>query len=357
MNFKLNERLDRLRLEMDKEHLDAFLVTKAENIFYLSGFSGGADAQLVITADQQYIITDSRYYEQTARECPDWILLKKQGDGWDILRDLSGSFDRLAFEAHAVTVDYFEKMQAELSVSLLAKSALIESLRIVKDEQELNCLRQAARMGDLAFSQILSEIKAGMTEQYVAARIAFLLRELGCRKESFDTIAVSGPNAALPHGQPSSRVLSLGDMLTLDFGGFYQGYAGDMTRTIGIGEATPRFRDTYLRLLEAQQLGLSSVKAGVSGKEVDAAVRKCLRKWDLDAYFGHGLGHGVGLEIHEEPRLSPYSDLILEANMVVTVEPGVYIPGWGGIRIEDTVIVQSHGCEVITHSDKGLLTI
>ncbi|HHW60526.1 MAG TPA: aminopeptidase P family protein [Syntrophomonadaceae bacterium] len=342
---------------MNKKRIDAFLVTKAENIFYLSGFTGGTDAQLFITLEKQYILTDARYYEQVALECPDWQLVEKKGAGWDALKDLCTGIHGLGFEAHVLTVDRFQHMQKEIPVQLIPHSHLIESLRIIKDEEELNRLRQAAAIGDRVFLQILSELKIGMSERHIANRISFLLREYGCSKESFDIIAVSGPNAALPHGQPSDRTLQSGDMLTLDMGGIYKGYAGDMTRTVSIDQASQRFRDLYMRLLEAQQIGLRSVCAGVCGQDVDAAVRKHLSQWNLDVYFVHSLGHGVGLEVHEEPRLSPYSELLLQPDMVVTVEPGIYIPAWGGIRIEDTVIVKSDGCEIMTCSDKSLLTI
>lgn len=357
MIVRLKKRLARLRQKMNEKRIDAFLVNKAENIYYLSGFTGGTDAQLFITLEKQYILTDARYYAQAELECPDWQLLERKGAGWDAYQHLFAGIHGLGVEAHVLTVDRFQQMQQELPVQLIPHLHLIESLRIIKDEEELDRLRQAAAIGDRVFLQILSELKIGMSERHIANRIAFLLREYGCSKESFDIIAVSGPNAALPHGQPADRTLQSGDMLTIDMGGMYKGYAGDMTRTVSVGQPTTRFRDHYMRLWEAQQIGLSSVRAGVCGKDVDAKVRKYLSRWDLDVYFAHSLGHGVGLEIHEEPRLSPYSESLLQPDMVVTVEPGIYIPGWGGIRIEDTVIVKSDGYELMTHSDKGLLTI
>lgn len=354
---KIKTRIDKLRRKLEIDKLDAFLVTRPENIRYLSGFSGGRDARLLVTSEHNYIFSDARYYEQIAIETEDWELIKGTQFGLDSLANICNNFKRLGFESLDISYDLFQQMKQSFSAELVPLANIIEEYRLIKDESELDRLRCAARAGDAVFQQICQELQSGMSEQYIANRIGWLLREEGCSKESFDTIAVAGENAALPHGQPGSYCLQPGDMLTLDFGGFFHGYAGDMTRTVAIEKAGSRFRDYYLYLLEAQQLGVSLVKAGVSCKEVDQKVRDCLGKYGLGRYFQHGTGHGVGLEVHEAPRLSPSSQEILEENMLVTVEPGIYIPGWGGIRIEDTVIVKNGGCEVITHSDKELLII
>ncbi len=353
----ISTRIDKLRHSLPILKVDAFLVTRPENIRYLSGFTGGRDAKLLISDGNAWIFSDGRYIEQIARESPGWEFVKENTIGLDSLAGICDKFKRLGFESHDISYDMFQQMEQKLSAQLVALSNTLEQQRIVKDETELQMLRTAAHYGDMVFQQICQELQAGTSEQYIANRIVWMLKEAGCSKESFDTIAVAGENAALPHGQPGAYCLQAGDMLTLDFGGFYQGYAGDMTRTLAIDKLTSRFRDCYMYLLEAQQLGVSLVRAGANCKELDQKVRDCLKKPGLDIYFQHGTGHGVGLEVHEAPRLSPSSQAILEADMVVTVEPGIYIPGWGGIRIEDTVIVKNGGCEVITHSDKGLLII
>ncbi len=346
-----------MRQEMALLQIDALLVTRPENIRYLSGFTGGRDGKLLVTEEHCYIFSDARYFEQIAREAPDWELVEGNGFSLDSLAGICDNFKRLGFESQDISYDLYQQMEQKLPGKLVALANTIEKFRMIKDETELAVLRGAAGAGDTVFQQICQELQPGITEQYIANRIGWLLREGGCSKESFDTIAVAGANAALPHGQPGSYRLKSGDMLTLDFGGFYQGYAGDMTRTVIIEKADSRFKDYYFYLLEAQELGVSLVKAGVNCRELDGKVRHCLSKYGLDSYFRHGTGHGLGLEVHEAPRLSPSSQAILEENMVVTVEPGIYIPGWGGIRIEDTVIVKNGGCEVITHSDKGLLII
>ena len=349
--------MDKLRQELQRRQLDAFLLTRPENIRYFSGFTGGRDASLLVSAEHHYIITDSRYYEQVARESTNWELVRATGPGLDSLIGLTAEFNSLGFESQDISYDYYQQLATKLSPHLLAMSNLVENQRLIKEEAELENLRQAARIGDQVFDQICQELKPGMSEQTVANRIVYLLKAGGCSKEAFDTIAAAGVNAALPHGQPGAYCLQPGDMLTMDFGGMYQGYAGDMTRTVVIGTASNRLRDYYQQLLEAQELGVSLVQAGMDGKELDQKLRDCLKKYQLDAYFTHSTGHGVGLEVHEAPRLAPSSQDVLAGNMVVTVEPGIYIPGWGGIRIEDTVIVKNGGCEVITHSDKGLLII
>ncbi len=353
----IKERIKKIRNCMEENQLDVFLVTKPENILYLSAFSEGSDAMLVISSDGQYILTDGRYIEQAKQECPDWELMPEHVGRLDSLASICDKYKRLAVESHCLSYDRFQQYVTRLKPELVPLANFIERHRAVKDELELDLLRTSARIGDSVFGQICLEIQEGVSERHIANRITYLLKEGGSSRESFDTIAVAGENAALPHGKPGNRLLRPGDMLTLDFGGFYRGYAGDMTRTVVIGEVSPKLRDIYQQVLEAQELGISLVETGVSCREIDRYVRESLKKCGLDIYFQHGTGHGVGLEIHEIPRLSPLSDDVLEEGMVVTVEPGVYIPGWGGIRIEDTVIVKKGGCEIITRSDKGLIII
>lgn len=342
---------------MAKRNIDAFIVVQPENILYLSGFTSGDEARLVITPTAQYLVTDSRFWEQAQMEAPDCVLVKETSPSFNSMFSLIDGAAHTAVESHYITYEDYLDIRNRLGRDLIPVNRLAEDLRMVKDEDELKSLRDSAHISDEVFREVTAFIKPGLTECQVASYIAYQLREKGCAKESFETIAVAGPNAALPHGKPGSRLLAAGDMLTMDFGGFYQNYAGDMTRTVFVGSVSADSRDKYMRVLEAQQLGVSQVKAGMRCCDVDRVVRDCLAQYGLDGYFGHGLGHGVGLEIHEAPRLSPFCDTVLQENMVVTVEPGIYIPGWGGIRIEDTVIVKNGGCEVITHSDKSLLTL
>ncbi|MFY9324679.1 MAG: Xaa-Pro peptidase family protein [Syntrophomonadaceae bacterium] len=352
----MNQRLLRLRQSLEQSHLDGIIIDGRENIYYLSAFTGGEDARLLITAEEAMLFTDSRYTEQAARESPDWTLIEEKPPVGKALRERARLSGKIGIEDTVSYRSYME-MKAELGEALVPVSGMVEQLRVIKEAEELELLRQAAFIGSEVFADLLSAIKPGMTEKTVANLIVSGLRQKGCDKESFDPIAVSGINAALPHGVPGERNLQKGDMLTLDFGGFYRGYASDMTRTVAIGAADQRLRDLYNKLLDAQQYGVELVRAGVSCADLDRQVRQRLARYDLDKYFAHGTGHGIGLEIHEMPNVSSRSQWVLQENMVITVEPGVYIPGWGGIRIEDSVIVKNHGCEIITNSPKQLIVI
>lgn len=354
--FLINKRLNNLREKFSLLNIDALLITKAENIRYISGFTGGSDGKLLVSPVNNYIITDSRYTEQVSRECPEWQLIEqkpRESIEWD---KLLKKYNKIGFETSISYKDYVAFHEI-IGDRLKAVDNVIEKLRMIKDADELDLLRKTAQISSEVFQEIRNYIKVGAREKDIANQIEFLLKAKGCTKEAFDTIAVAGENAALPHGQPTDRPLQKGDMLTLDYGGFYKGYAGDMTRTVAIDYATNEFKDYYNKVLEAQKLGVSLVKAGVAAKDIDLAVRNKLDSYGLAEYFRHGTGHGLGLEIHEIPSISSRSDIILQENMVVTIEPGIYIRGWGGIRIEDTVIIKADTCEVITHADKELIIL
>ncbi len=352
----LINRINKLREQLNLLNIDAFLITKAENIFYLSNFTGGSDAKLLVSKIDNYIITDSRYTEQVKLESPEWEIIETKSSTDTRWLELLKKYKKVAFETSISYKDY-KKIQEGLGDNSVATDNVIEKLRMIKEPQEIELLKETAQISTKVFAEIKNYITEGLTEREIANQIVFLLKANGCTKEAFDTIAVAGENAALPHGTPSDRQLARGDMLTLDYGGFYRGYAGDMTRTVVIGEANPKLKDYYAKLLEAQELGVSLVKDGVMAKDIDKAVRDILINYGLAQYFVHSTGHGLGLEVHELPSISYKSDLILQENMVITIEPGIYIKGWGGIRIEDTVIVKSDSCEVITKADKDLLIL
>lgn len=348
------EHLKQLFDSLEQQHLDALLVTKAENVFYLSGFSGGSDARLLVSPEHRYLFTDARYLEQAQRECPDWEICNESPSGWDSLVDASRCYDRVGFESHNISYQFYLELQKHLPVELVPLTDEVERLRILKKPAELILMRQSAAISDEVFQDICHMIRPGLKERSLAAHVDYLLRQKGCDKEAFDTIAVSGTNAALPHGHPGDKEIAPGEMVTLDFGGFFRGYASDMTRTVVLDQPSQYLREVYAAVLEAQQTAVAAVAAGVHCREVDRCARRVLEDHSLQQYFVHSTGHGVGLEIHEKPVVSSRSDVILEENMVITIEPGVYIPGWGGVRIEDTVIVQKGGCEIITRSNKEL---
>ena len=355
----IENRLRALRALLEEKKLDAVIVTKYVNLHYFSGFRGD-DTTLVISRDKAMLITDSRYTEQAAQQAPLFELVQ-QKDG--LLRKTAECVKaigakQVGFEGNALIYDDFSRL-SELLTGIRFDTALkLDSLRQIKDKEELGHIRKACEIADIAFNDMLTYVRPGMTETQAAAHLENCMRENGSEGPSFTTIMAAGVRGCLPHGIATDKVIREGEFLTMDFGAISAGYDSDITRTICIGHADERQRRIYQAVLESQLLGLTKIRPGVSGKSVHMAVRDNLAKYDLAQYFGHGLGHSLGLEIHEEPRLSPASTCeALQPNMLVTDEPGVYISGWGGLRIEDTVLVTETGCEPLTKSSKELIEI
>lgn len=345
-------RLNRLRELMTGEGYDGLLITDPANIYYLSGFTG--EGTLFVTATLQCIITDPRFTEQAGQETTGFEIQGLPTDGWiSLTQDLK----RVGFEIGSVTYQRYQNWLETLGGKLTPAATLVEQLRLIKDETELEKIRAAVRIGDDVFQDLLPEIRPGISERFLEIMISHRLRARGCEKEAFDTIVVSGKRSSLPHGQPSDKVLEVGDVVTFDFGGLYQKYAGDMTRTVVVGKSCARSRDIYSRVLEAQMTGVEAIAPGRTCREVDEAVRGVFARNNLDQYFAHSTGHGVGLGVHEAPSVSRRNETVLQEGMVITVEPGLYIPGWGGVRIEDVVLVKGNGHEVLTRTTKDLMVI
>ena len=329
-------RLNHLREFLRDKGLDGVVISKLENLHYFSGFTGD-DSMLVIGMNSAQLITDFRYIEQAEKEAPDF---------------------QVGFEGSNLCFDWHGKIAQLLHDADFTTSVSLDSLRQIKSAEELACIRKAMAIGDEAFAYILTYIRPGISENDVAAALENVMRAKGSQCPSFTTIVASGKRGSLPHGTATEKLINLGEFVTMDYDAVYRGYHSDMTRTICVGSPDEKQRKIYNLVLQGQKLGVSLVKPGASGKSVDAAVRQLFREAGYDKYFGHGLGHSVGLEIHEEPRLSPASTCeALEENMLVTVEPGIYIPDWGGVRIEDTVAVTPDGCEILTHSNKELIEL
>lgn len=354
----IESRLAQLRELAASAGADTCLVSKPANLHYFSGFRGD-DSYLVITAENCFIVTDSRYTEQAAAEAP-LFTVAKQETGLlsavaEVLKKVGAR--KIVAEGKYMCHDDFIRLK-ELYSDGEYSSFGPDSLRLIKDSTEIAFIRKACDIADRAFADILAFIKPGRREYEIAAKLEYLMRNYGSERAAFDTIAVSGKRGSLPHGRASDKIIAVGEFLTLDFGAVYQGYHSDITRTVCVGRADSRQREVYNAVLNAQKTALTAIKTGVSGKDADAAARNYLAKHKLDKHFGHGLGHGVGLLIHEEPRLSVRSRLKeLAAGMVVTDEPGVYIADWGGVRIEDTVLVTDNGGEALTHSPKDLIEL
>lgn len=351
----MQSRLAAIRALLAEQNLAAVIVSKPENRLYFSGFTGSSGL-LLVSADAARLITDFRYVEQATRQAPDFAVVRHGADIYETLaaevKAIGGQ--RIGFESDFVTWDAYKRL---INVGGELAPLHLDKLRMVKDDDELAALRRAVRIADDAFSHILSYIHPGVSERDIALEMEYFMRRQGAEKMAFDMIVASGARSALPHGRASSKCIAAGDFITMDFGAVYGGYHSDITRTVVVGKATPRQREIYRLVLIAQTAGLAAVSPGRVCREVDADARKVIIDAGYGEYFGHGLGHGVGLAIHEEPRLSPACDATLAPGMTVTVEPGVYIPDWGGVRIEDTVLVTAAGVEVLTASGKELIEL
>ena len=351
--------LNHLEAFLKAMQADAALVHKPENLRWLAGYTG--EGCLFISANRHVILTDFRYVTQARIQSPDWALEQVSGDtGYPALAAKlarAEGADRLWVETDHLTYDDYQGFaKAMAGIELLPVGGVPEKLRQVKDAAELDSIRRAAQIASDAFVNLLPRIHAGMTERQVQRMLEFEMLELGSEGVAFETIAASGPNGALPHAQPSDRVIESGELLTLDFGATVNGYRSDMTRTVGFGRIAGELRDIYETVREAQQLGLDALAAGRPCSEIDRVARDFIDARYPDA-FGHSLGHGVGLFIHEEPRLGMRSTDVLAPGNVVTVEPGVYIPGLGGCRIEDTVIITADGYENTIAAPKTLIEL
>ena len=324
---------------------DAALVHRPENLRWLAGYTG--EGCLFVSRKRHVILTDFRYLEQVRRQSPDWELVQvPRGQDYpaliaDIARD--GGVRRLLVETDYLTYDDYRALSEALEgVTLEPMAGVPEKLREIKDEAELDSIRRAAAIASDAFMNLLPRVHAGMTEKQVQRMLEFEMLELGSEGVAFDTIAAAGLNGALPHATPSDHVIAEGELLTLDFGATFRGYHSDMTRTVGFGKITGKLRQIYETVRMAQQLGLDALAVGKTCGEVDKVARDYIDA-RFPGSFGHSLGHGVGLYIHEQPRVSSGNTVALQPGHVVTVEPGVYIPGLGGCRIEDTVIMTADG--------------
>jgi Xaa-Pro aminopeptidase len=370
----LKRRHELVRRETKARSLDALLVTSPANITYLTNFTGSA-AIVLLTLDDVAFLTDSRYAAAmsdtrgTPWECPDLSLVVIEGsyDAALVAATVERGWSRIGFEAGHMTVSRFQWLEAHLTqahgCTLAPTEGFVEAFRIVKDDYEKDVLREAGRRLSQAAARVLAGIRAGMSECDLAFVIEGHMRESGFVRPAFETIVASGPNAALPHARPTERKLTEGDLVVLDFGGVYDSYCVDLTRTVAIGAASVRSREVYQAVLAAHDRALAAVGPGQSRFAVDAAARDALADAGMREAFGHGTGHGLGIEVHEDPRIvrrRPDADMRrerLEPGMVFTIEPGAYFPGWGGVRIENDVLVTDSGAELLTEVRMDLLEI
>lgn len=349
-------RLKSLRESMSLKGLDGVLVIGDPNRNYLSGFTGD-ESFIIITGDKALFITDSRYTEQAKNEVEDYEILEYKGSFPDFFADVVKKFNikKIGFEDNVVSYELYTKLANKIEAELVAMKGIIEDIRLIKDNSEVESIKKAAAIADKAFSHMLNFIKAGMSEREIGLELEFTMKKLGAKDLSFPSIVASGLRSALPHGRATDKIIKKGELLTLDFGCIFEEYCSDMTRTVAIGEIDDKLKDIYNVVLQAQENVLKFIKPGEKANKVDSIAREYISKKGYGSYFGHGLGHGVGREIHEAPRLSPMSETILKDGMIVTDEPGIYIPSIGGVRIEDLVLVTKDGCETLSKSPKELI--
>jgi len=358
----MSSRLERLRARLDELGLDALIVSRNEDQRYLTGFSGHADydSVMLISKDDARVVTDFRYWQAAEMRAPSFGLMKLERGKYEIgdaIHDfaLANQARVIGFEAQHVNVHRFKQWQKgarQAHAKLKATEDIVKRLRAVKDADEIEQIRRAVQLTDEAFAHFVQRVRPGMTEKQGAWLIESFFREHGAEGNAFDPIVASGPNAALPHAEPTDRPIQEGEPLTIDIGARLDGYNADMTRTIILGHTTDKFNEIYGIVLKAQKAVEKRARVGMKGKQVDAIARRIIEKAGYGENFGHGLGHGVGRVVHEFPRAGKLFKDVIEPGMVLTVEPGIYIPGWGGVRIEDLIVFYEDGVEILTHSTK-----
>lgn len=376
----LGKRVAALREVMSKNEVECALISSPANIQYLSGFSSGEDANLLISHDRALLVTDFRYITQAKLESGDGgvAVAQKSKDSqeqdafcYEIVRiedSLTGTLsdaisdmevESLYIEGENITYSFYEKVIKRLPITSVHDiGTIMYDLRAVKDDYELSLMKNAVKIADDAFAQILKFVKPGMTEKEIADELLYFLNKGGASGTSFDTIVVSGERTAMPHGKPSLRKIQNKDIVTIDFGAKYKGYCSDMTRTFFVGEPPKEMLETIYNIVNrARERAIIFAHGGVVGKDLDAVARDFISSQGYGEYFGHALGHGVGLEIHESPNANTRNVNPILPGSVVTIEPGIYLEGLGGVRIEDMILVTESGCEVLTETNRDLVVL
>ena len=356
----MKSRIRRLQKILQDEKLDAFLITYLPHVRYLSGYTG-TNGLMIVTPNSSSFLTDFRYQEQSKKQVKGSKITVVQRDLYSGLPDIPGLKSKrikLGYQAEFVSCKIYQRLKTLLPDCLLVPTEQsVEALTVKKDGGEIENIKKATEITDLVFSEILNILRPGMAELDVAAEIEYRMKGFGSSTPYYETIVASGKRAALPHGVASKKKIQKGDFVTMDFGAVWDGYTADLTRTVVMGKATPRQKTIYNTVFRAQHYSIGRVKAGIKACDLDRVARNIIKKAGYSKYFGHGLGHGIGLLIHDNPAINPTNQLVLEAGMVITVEPGIYIPNWGGVRIEDDVLVTQREHEVLTISERKLLEL
>lgn len=339
------------------EGIDALIISKPSNRRYLSGFTGSSAELLITVSGERILITDFRYVEQARLQSPDFKIIQQGMDITQTIKELANTYSlkNIGIEKEYTTLSTYQEYTDKIpEVVFIPVSDPCETIRKVKKPREIELIKKAIEIADKTFLHMKEFIVSGLREKEIAIEIEFFMRRLGSEKNAFDTIVASGVRSSLPHGLPTERVVSQGDFVTMDFGAVFEGYCSDITRTLIIGQPDALQVEIYDLVRKAQETAIRNIRPGMRGIDIDKIARDIISNAGYGENFGHGLGHGVGLDIHEGPRFSIRDDTVLEPGMVVTVEPGVYIPGWGGVRIEDIIVVTLQGCEVLTKAPKHM---
>lgn len=357
-NYNMSQ-LQKVRVALQKQQAEALIITNDQNRRYLTGFTGSAGT-VVITPTQAMLLVDFRYIEQAMKQSRAFEV--RQIDRthlYDTIQEIldTESIQTVGFEQQHVSYYTYQLIASKLTATLKPLSNIVEDLRMIKTPKEIELIKKAAWISDEAFQHILTFIEPGVSEIAIANELEAHMRKNGATGAAFDMIIASGKRSALPHGVATDKIVEQGDMLTLDFGAYYQGYRSDMTRTIAVGEPPEKLKEIYQIVYDSLQYALMHMAAGITGKEADSYSRDYITSKGYGEHYGHGSGHGIGLDIHENIFMSTFCEDLLEENMVLTVEPGIYIADLGGVRIEDDVVITKDGIEIITHSPKELIIL
>lgn len=347
-----------IREQFEKHDIDGVMIMSTYNRRFVSNFTGSSGI-VIISKDEALFITDFRYTEQAAKEAAEYTVVQHKGP---IHEEVAQQVERLGikrlgFEQDHVVFGMYKQYEQALKTEIVPLTGVVEKLRLIKTDSEIKILKEAADIADAAFKHILDFIQPGRTELEVSNELEFFMRNAGAQSSSFDIIVASGKRSALPHGVATNKLIEKGDFVTMDYGALHKGYVSDITRTVSVGEPSEQLKEIYQITLDAQLLAMEKIRPGLTGKEADAIARDYITSKGYGEYFGHSLGHGIGLEVHEGPGLSSRSTVTLLENMVVTVEPGIYLPGIGGVRIEDDTLLTENGNETLTHSAKDLIIL
>jgi len=353
-------RFEKIAEKLEQYNLDALLVLSKAGRLYAAGFPSSAGAAL-ITKEESYFITDSRYIEAASQKVSGAVILENTREK-SIAQLVEEAVQRhgvkrLGFEEDFLTVAEFERLSSKFSCELVKASALLVQLRAVKEPWEIDQMTAAQRIAEKALTEALDFIHIGRTEKEIAAFLQYRMMLSGAEGMSFDPIVVSGANSSMPHGVPTDKMVEAGDFITMDFGCIYNGYCSDMTRTVAAGSVSEEMERVYHTVLKAQLAGIAVAKAGVAGCDIHAAGATVIEEAGYGPYFGHGFGHSLGVDIHESPGASPGYKEAIPAGAVITAEPGIYLPGKFGVRIEDMIVLRENGCENLTNAPKELIVL